>query len=205
VIISKEVDVAKVKEQFKSNWKSILWGFIPLAVVAIVFALPIKTVAVKVTESYWDTEIKSEPYTVTESYTDTESYTAIETETETIYDSYISTGNWEQSFKIDEADSTVSIILSGYPSYQSYPLVVYSTNSTSALRFWPYSYYPYWSGRSKIVVKASYPVEVIKQREVTKLRDVTKYRDVPTQVQKERIVTQYVKKSIWGYLFMKPE
>jgi len=43
---------------------------------------------------------------------------------------------------------------------------------------------------------------VTKYRTVTKYRDVIEYRDVPTQVLKERTVTQYVRMSIWEYLFM---
>ena len=200
--------MVKIKEQLKNNWKYILWGLIPIVIVAIIFALPIKTVPVKVTEVYWDTEMKSEPYTVTESYTDTESYVAIETKTDTVYDSYINTGNWEHSFQVGEDGSTVNISLTSYPGsydYYSYPLVIYSTDSSNAVRFWPYPYFPYCDGRSKITIETSYPIEVTKQREVTKLRDVVKYREVPTQVLKEKIVTQYVKTSIWGYLFMKPE
>ncbi len=201
--------MAKVKKQLQNNWKPILWGLIPIVIIAIIFALPIKTVPIKVTESYWDTEMKTEPYTVTETYTDTEPYTAVETKTETLYDAYINTVNWEHSFQINDAGATVSIVLSGYYPYSydyyTYPLVVYSTNTTSAIRFWPYPYYPSWGGRSKVIVKTSYPVEVTKQREVTKVRDVVKYREVPSQVLKERIITKYVKTSIWGYLFMKPE
>ena len=71
----------------KINWRAILWGLIPIVVIAIVFAIPVKTVAVEATETYWDTEMKSEPYDATEEYTGTESYIVTEVQTETIYNS----------------------------------------------------------------------------------------------------------------------
>jgi hypothetical protein len=51
------------------------------------------------------------------------------------------------------------------------------------------------------VIQITYPQEITKYRTVTKTRDVVQYRQVPTQVMKERKVTQTVLMSLWAYLF----
>lgn len=189
----------KTGNQTKNNWKVIVWGLTPIAVLAIIFALPIKTVPVQTTETYWDTEMKSEPYTVSESYSEVEPYTTTETRTETVYDSYVNISSWSHTFEVNKPDSTVSINISGY----SYPYVYSITcpdDGISRCRIWPYFYY-WGGGQSKVTIKVSYPEEITKSRTVTKYRDVTKYHEVPTQVLKERTVTKYVKMSIWAYLF----
>ena len=40
----------------KEHWKLIAWSVGPIVILAIIFALPLKTVPVQVTETYWDTE-----------------------------------------------------------------------------------------------------------------------------------------------------
>jgi hypothetical protein len=191
-----------VGNSIKGNWKPILWGLGPIAILAIVFALPIKTVPVQTTETYWDTEIRNEPYTTTESYTEEEPYTATETRTETVYDSYVYSGNWSHTFEVDRANSTISVKFSGYSHYPYYPYyyIACPGDDLSSSCIWPYYDY-YLGGRGKAIIEVSYPEEVTKYRTVTKYRDVTQYREVPTQVQKERTVTQDVKMSIWAYLF----
>jgi hypothetical protein len=174
---------------------------IPIAIVAIVFAIPFKTVPVMATEQYWDTEMKQEPYTVTESYTDTESYIDIEIRTETIFSSYIYSGNWEQTVEVDKPGSTVNVKLQGYPYYR--PFYYLNCPDTDDGSFcYPWNYYYYEFSPVRATIELNYPEEVTKERTVTKYRDVTKYREVPTQVLKEKTVTKYVKVSIWQYLFM---
>ena len=192
-----------IKVYIKDNWRPIVWGLAPIAILAIVFALPIKTVPVQTTETYWDTEMKSEPYTVSESYTDLEPYTTTETRTETVYDSYVYPYNWSHDFTVDKPDSTVSVEFHGYSYYPHYSPIYISCpgDDLSSCQMWPYSYGGWGGGRAQVTIKVTYPEEVTKQRTVTKYRDVTKYREVPTQVQKERTVTEYVKMSIWAYLF----
>jgi len=174
---------SKVVEERQANspwqWSNFL-GLAPILILVIVFALPLKTVPVQAMETYWDTEMKSEPYTVTESYTETEPYVTTETRTKTVYDSYYGGGYgcWDGCCSWDGCS----------PYYSPYWC---SDNTTCYIYDW---------GRRPRTV--SYPEEVTKYRTVTKYRDVIQYRDVPTQVLKERTVTQYVTMSIWEYLFM---
>lgn len=173
---------SKVVEERQANspwqWSNFL-GLAPTLILVIVFALPLKTVPVQATETYWDTEMRSEPYTVTESYTELEPYVTTETRTKTVYDSYYGGGYgcWDGSCTWDGC----------YPYNLPYS---YSDNTTFCRRY-------SWGPRT-----VSYPEEVTKYRTVTKYRDVIEYRDVPTQVLKERTVTQYVRMCIWEYLFM---
>jgi len=184
----------------KDNWKYVVWGVIPVAILAIIFALPFKTAPVLTTETYWDNEIVSEPYTVSESYTEVEPYVTSETRTETVYDSYINLGSWSHTIEVDKAGSTVSVKFRGYSYYPQYYYIGCPDDEISSCRMWPYSY---WGGQSqaKVTIEVSYPEEVTKHKTVTKYRDVTKYREVSTQVLKEKTVTEYVKMSIWMYLF----
>jgi hypothetical protein len=187
-----------IKEWLKANWKPVVWGLVPFLIIIIVFALPLRTVPIQVTETYWDTEMKDEAYTVPETYTTTEPYTATETKTDTVFDGYINASNWSHTVDAKKPNSTVSISIYGF----SYPQYIYWNTDIrdrgSYFLPWPYG------DSAKVVVKISYPEDVIKYNTVTKTRDVVKHRQVPTQVMKERKVTQYLKMSIWAYLFFEP-
>ncbi len=194
----------KIVDVLKNHWKLVVFAVAPLVIIAIVFAIPLKTVPVQATEKYWATETQQQPYTVTETYVDQEPYTATETKTETIYNDTAYTNNWSRTFTVDKPQSTVTVTMQGYTSY-SYPGLVWYTPSTDAdghiMRFSPYDYWWGNNGQAKITIDVSYPQEITKFRSVTKTRDVVKYRDVQVQVQKERSGTNYVKKSLWAYLF----
>ncbi len=182
------------------NWKPIVAGLAPLLVLVIIFALPLKIVPIQVTETYWEMEMKNEPYTVQEAYTATEPYMATETRTDTVYDAYVGSSNWSYTFDVTRANSSVTVNFQGYSSYPQYFFWV-SDNRT---RFYPWRYFWDSYGNNRAVITVKYPEEVTRYRNVTKYRDVVKYRQVPTQVQKEKKVTQYVRMSLWSYLFFEP-
>lgn len=199
----------------KTNLKIILAVVIPLAVIAIVFALPLKETAIPITESYWDTEMRTENYTTTETYTEMEAYITSETRTDTIYNQAVGYGSWNKTFTVDHPGATVSIDVTNYGGpYYSSRYYIYSDNYSPYWGSYPYGsywgsgYYPwdgYWGGwggsQSIATIKVTYPEEVTKYRPVTKTREVVKYREVPTQVRKERTVMQNVRMSIWESLF----
>lgn len=186
----------------KDNWKYIACSLAPLALIGIVFSLPLKTVAVQVEENYWDTELRKQSYTITESYEVLEPSVTTEIRTETVYDSTVSRSGGSYSFKIKNPDTTVDVSWEGY--YPYYPLVLrwYPGDSTDldqcCCYFTPYSYY--W-GNPRLVIKITYPESVTTYNKVTKSKDVTRYIDVPTPVLKTKTVTEYHKISIWSYLF----
>jgi hypothetical protein len=208
---------------FKANLKLILAVFIPLALLGIIFALPLKLTAIPVTESYWTTEMRTENYTTTETFTDMEPYITSETRTDTVYNQAVGYGSWSKSFQVDRPGATVSIEVSnsygnvvGYYSPRYY---IYSDNYSP---YGGYSPYPpaytgsYWgnpwdggfggwggygSGQAWATVRVTYPEQVTKYRPVSKTRDVVKTREVPVQVRKERTVMQNVRMSVWESLF----
>ncbi|MBM4450520.1 MAG: hypothetical protein FJ022_06980, partial [Chloroflexi bacterium] len=126
---------SNIVTNLKEHWKLIASVVGPLVVLAIIFALPLKTVPIQVTETYWDTEMKQEPYTVSEPYTDTETYTTTEMQTKTVYDSYVDAGNWSYVFNVDKANSKVSINFYGFP-YYAHPQcdMVCTTSEASSCR-----------------------------------------------------------------------
>ena len=204
-----------VKSSFQNHWKAILWGLIPIVLLIIIFALPLKIVPLQTTETYMDTEMQQQPYTEIETYQESEPYQVTENRMRTIYDSSVNTNGWSYSFSVEDPGTTVSVSISGgsyyQPYYQPY-YFIYTDNMTPYYPYFPYNTYGYnwwWdpgyyptSGRSQVKIQVSYPEEVTKYRTVTKTREVTKYREVPVQVEKERIVTRWVQMSIWQYLFL---
>ena len=198
----------KIKPFILKHLKIILAVCISLAVIAIIFAIPFLTVAVPVTEPYWETVVKTEPYPATETYTDMEAYVTTETRTDTVVNQQVGYGGWTQSFKVAKADSTVTIEVNNYGGgyYPPRYIIVgdtgnlYSPWSTGSS--WYGGGWDSWGGgQSWATVRVNYPEEVTKYRPVTKTRDVTKYREVPTQVLKDRMVIQNVKMSVWQSMF----
>lgn len=200
--------MSKLKSFILKHYKVIITIAIPLLVISIIFALPLLTTAVPVTEKYWETVMKTEPYSATETYTDMEPYVTTETRTDTVINQAVGYGGWIQSFKVAKADSTVTIEVNNYGGGY-YPPHYFIISDNVNPYYSPWSSWSPWyggwdswgAGQSWATVRVNYPEEVTKYRPVTKTREVTKYRDVPTQVLKERTVIQNVKMSIWESMF----
>ena len=197
----------KIKPFILKHRRIILSIFIPLAVIAIIFAIPFLTVAVPVTEPYWETVMKTEPYSATETYTDMEAYVTTETRTDTVVNQQVGYGGWTQSFKVAKADSTVTIEVNNYGGGYYQPRYFIMGDNYSPYSPWSpgnpwYGGWDNWGGgQSWATVRINYPEEVTKYRPVIKTREVNKYREVPTQVLKERTVIQNVKMSVWQSMF----
>jgi hypothetical protein len=210
--------MSNFKAFFLKNRTVILAVAIPVVLIVILFSLPIVSVPTQVKETYWDTEMVTENYTTQETYTDMVPYQATETHTETVIN---------QSFKADNPDTTVTVNITnsgvGYYSppgnYSASPYIIGDNYSPSYMPPYGPSYGPWspwgpgyggyygamWPGYNAsqqwATVTISYPAQVTKNQPVTKTRDVTRYREVPTQVRKERTVTQNVRISIWEMMF----
>jgi len=195
----------------KTNYKIILATFIPIAIIAIIFALPLKIVAIPVIETYWDTEIRTENYTTTETYSEMEPYITTEMHTETIYNQAIGYGNWVKTFQVDHPSSTVTIEVNNYGTgFYGPRYIIVGDNYSPYWRGNPYwitgwdpwyTYGGFGCGQTLATIRITYPEQVTKYRSVTKTREVVKFRDVPTQVRKERTVMQNVRMSIWESIF----
>ena len=196
--------MSKMKLFFQKNWKFIVAVFAPVLILVIIFSLPLMTVPVPITETYWETEMKVESYNTTETYTDMEPYVTTETRTETIINQPAGYGGWSQSFRVDKPDTTVFIEVNSYGGgWYSPRFIIIGDNYSPYYSPWSSLYWDnfYGGGQSWATVRITYPEQVTKYRPVTKTRDVTKYREVPTQVRKEKTVIQYVKMSVWQSMF----
>jgi hypothetical protein len=192
--------IISVREVVNMNKWNVISGLIPLIILAAIFALPIKTVPVQTTESYWDIEMRSEPYTETEAYTESEPYTTTETYQRSVYAPNYYPYNYPYNnypynypyYGYGGISPTDNVKCQGYPPY----CVACSGDELASCRIWSPATYYVASPRSITDTR-----EVVKYRTVTKYRDVTKYHQVPTKVLKERTVAQQVRMSVWEYLF----
>jgi hypothetical protein len=199
----------KIKSFVLKHLKLILAVAIPVVIIAIIFAIPFLTVAVPVTEKYWETVIQTEPYTDTETYTDMEAYVTTETRTETVVNQAVGYGGWTQSFKVAKADSTVTIEVNNYGGGYYQPRYFIMGDNNHSPFYSPGSPWSSWyggwdnwgGGQSWATVRVNYPEEVTKFRPAIKTREVTRYREVPTQVMKERTVIENVRMSVWQSMF----
>ena len=198
--------MGKVKSFILKHLKIILAAAIPLVTIAIIFSIPFLTLAVPVTEKYWETVMKTETYTATETYTDMEAYITTESRTDTVVNQPVGYGGWTQSFKVARADSTVTIEVNNYGGGYYQPRYFFIGDNYSPYNSPWSSWYGGWDnwgggGQSWATVRINYPEEVTKYRPITKTREVTRYREVPTQVLKERTVIQNVNMSVWQSMF----
>lgn len=191
---------SKIWGYLRNNWKYVVCALTPLALIAIIFSFPLKTIAVQVEESYWDQELQKHAYTVTETYEELEPTVTQQVHSETVYSSVVSPAEGSYSFTVRNPDTTVEIRWQSF--YPGYPLVLRwydcASESTPCYYFLPYDYY--W-GNGRLIVKLTYPETITTYNKVTKSREVTRYIDVPTPVLKTQTVTEYPKISIWSYLF----
>jgi len=188
-------------EHLRDNWKYIVCCLAPLALIAIIFALPLKTIAVQVEESYWDKELRQYAYTATESYEMLEPSVTEVTRSETVYDSIVPTADGSYSFKVKAPDTTVDLKWQNY--YSSYPWILrwYQCDDSDPNQHYYFIPYDWYGGNARLTVKITYPESITTYNKVVESRDVTRYIDVPTPVLKTRTVTEYEKISIWSYLF----
>jgi hypothetical protein len=188
-----------------AKWKYLVCVVAPLAILALVFALPLKTVSLQNIETYTEAQVTQQPYVTTESYEVLVPSTGPQNKTETLYESSQSTQSGTYSFQV-KADTTVDVNWEG--SSGSYPLILRWSRFDSMSPVDPnYGYYPYFpnnyygsgSGSGKITIKATYPEATTSS--VTRTRDVVKYREVSTPVVKTRVVVSTETMSLWSYLF----
>ena len=182
-----------------------------VVLVSAVFAIPLKSVPYQIIETYYATETKQESYVDREPYVVEE----LREKSETIFDGhrYMVPSGVVIPLKIDKPDvQLVASIKNDIPvAFQIYSLpsghIIYEklgiTDKTLTISL--------SEGNHKAVFRESVVwgkeiylclvTEWTELEEITKYKDVTKYREVPVQIEKQRTVTQYEKKSIWQLIF----
>ena len=196
--------------EYKDYWKPFVAGVVLCcALLAIIFALPVKTVTTETVESYYVTEIKREAYTVTEPYTAEE----VQEQTRVIADGYYTSvplgitfpftigepdarlvGTYENpftgTFKVTALPN--KIVWEKLGSRGDIDVLLCEGEYQATFQeniMWGQDCYMYLA------------VQWLEMIEVTRYREITKYRDVPVQVEKQRTTTGQEKMSVWKYLF----
>jgi hypothetical protein len=202
----------KVKSwrEYRGYWKPFVAGVIAgLVLVAVIFALPVKTITTETVESYYVTELRRELYTETEPYITEE----MQEKTRVIADGFYTSVPLGITipFTVDEPGArlvgsfdnpfTGSFVITALPSH-----IVWEKLGSRGDIDVPLEQGDYrakfqenimWGQDCRIYLAMQW----LETREVTQYREVTNYRDVPVQVEKQRTVTGQEKISIWKHLF----
>jgi hypothetical protein len=196
--------------EYTGNWKPfVAGGIFCLVLIALVFALPVKTVTTSTMESYYITELKQESYTVTEPYMVEE----VQEQTRTIADGYYPSVPLGISFPFTVQESNAHLVGSYNNPFTGTFKVIALPNKIV---------WEHLGSRGEIDVmlpEGEYTavfqenimwgqdcsihlaIQWLEPFEATRYREVTKYRDVPVQVEKQRTVITQEKVSLWKYLF----
>lgn len=180
-----------------------------IVLTCIVFAIPLKTVPYQSIETYYDTEMKREPYVADERYVTEE----LREKSETLFDGspYSVPSGINIPVSIDKANAQLvgSFELpapGGFYIYSSSGRIIYEKlgkRGTFEISL-PEGEYEALLRENVMWGEQVYLRLIVKWtelEEVTKYTKVTKYREVPVQVEKQRTVTKYRKASLWKLLF----
>jgi len=180
-----------------------------IVLTCIVFAIPFVTVPYYTVETYEDTEIKQEPYTVTEAYV------VIETceREEIIFEGtpYSVPLGISVPFSVVRADTRLfgSFKLpapGGFYLYSSTGKILYEQLGTQgdidiSLPEGKYKVIVrervLWEGRVYIDLRLKWT----EPGEVTRYREVTTYREIPVTIEKQRTIISYKKAALWEIIF----
>jgi len=190
----------------KNNWQPFVAGIVAgFILVAIIFALPLKTISTETIETYYATEIRQEPYTVTEPYVSREVYE----QTKVFVDGYykVVPNGIIIPFHIDKPDARLvgkfensipgSFVIITVPNR-----IIWETFGNRGNMDLPLSPGQYrtrfqenimW-GEDCYIYLAMKWTEI---KEATEYKEITKYREVPVQVEKQRTTVKQGRISIW--------
>jgi hypothetical protein len=194
----------------ENNWQPFVAGIIAgFILVAIIFALPLKTISTETTETYYTTEIKQEPYMVIEPYVTREVYE----QTKVFADGYykvVPSGIIIPVY-IDRPDAQLigkfeNPIPGSFVILTTPNRIIWETFGSRGNIDMPIAPGQYrarfqenimW-GEDCYIYLAMKWTEV---QEVTKYKEITKYREVPVQIEKQRTIVKQDRISIWKQIF----
>jgi hypothetical protein len=195
---------------YTGNWKPFVAGIVSvLVLIAVIFALPVKTITTNTVENYYVTETSLEPYMVVEPFIAEE----VQEQTRVIADGYYTSVPLGISFPFTVQESNAHLVGSYNNPFTGTFKVIALPNKI----VWehlgsrgdidvmlPEGEYKgvfqeniMWGQDCSIYLA----IQWLETVEVTRYREVTKYRDVPVQVEKQRTITTQAKVSLWKYIF----
>jgi len=200
----------KFREDKSDNWQPFVGGIITaFALIAIVFALPLKVISTETIETYYVTEMKQEAYSISEPYVTEE----ILEKTEVFADGFykVIPSGIIISFNIDRPDAQLvgkfeNPIPGSFAIITSANRILWETLGSQSAIDLPLSQGQYLArfrenvmwGEDCYIYLAMKWTEV---QEVTKYKEITKYREVPVQIEKQRTIAKQDRISIWKQIF----
>jgi hypothetical protein len=194
----------------KYHWKILITGvIIVIAIVAIVFTLPIITITKETTVIEYGIEM------IQESYVENEPLLSIELVEKT---KVIATGQYKVvpsgvmiPFSIEKAGSTLvgqfsNVISGSFTVLSDINRIVWETRAAKGTVNLPLPQGNYWARFREDVMwgedcSIQLAIKWSEVEQVTKYQQVVKYRDVPKQVEKLKTITTEDKISVWKHLF----
>ena len=183
--------------------------FTAVVIMAIVFAVPLKTIRSERTETYYQTEIKQQSYTVNEPYVAEE----VQERTAMLVDGYYisSPAGITVPFSVDRPDAVLTVAFDNpftgtFAIVRQPNLVIWQTRGSvgeTELELAPGDYIArfretmMWGQDCYIYVAQKWS----ETEQVTQYREVTEYREVPVQIERERTVVDEEKVSLWQHIF----
>ena len=200
----------KFLEDKSGNWQPFVGGIITaFALIAIVFALPLKVISTETIETYYVTEMKQEAYSISEPYVTEE----ILEKTEVFADGFykVIPSGIIISFNIDRPDAQLvgkfeNPIPGSFAIITSANRILWETLGSQSAIDLPLSQGQYLArfrenvmwGEDCYIYLAMKWTEV---QEVTKYKEITKYREVPVQIEKQRTIAKQDRISMWKQIF----
>jgi hypothetical protein len=180
-----------------------------LVLIAIVFALPLRTITTETIETYYVTEIEQEAYSVSEPYITEEVYEKTEVFADGFY--MVVPSGIIIPFNIDKPNAQLvgqfeNPIPGSFAIITSANRILWETLGNRGDIDLPLSQGKYlarfrenvmWGEDCYIYLEMKW-TEV---QEVTKYKEITKYREVPVDVEKQRTVVKQDRISIWEQIF----
>ena len=181
-----------------------------IVLLCIILAIPLKTVPYQTIETYYETEMKREPYTVNEPYITEE----LHEKSEILFDDFRLTvpKGVDISFYIDKPDAQLAgsfecTLPGAFYIYSASGHILYEKIGVSQETF--QISLPEGTYKARFSENVEWGREVhiyltmkwTELEEVTKYKEATEYREVPVQVEKQRTVTKYKKVSMWEFIF----
>ena len=200
----------KIWEGIKDNWQFLVAGIlVGFALIAIIFALPLKTVSTETTEIYYVTEMKEEPYSVQQPYTTEEVHEKTEILIDGLYK--IVPGGVVVPFYIDKPDARLvgefeNPISGMFVIIDARNHIIWEKLGSRGTIDYPISEGKYkakfredvmWSEDCYILLTMKWS-EV---EQVTKYKEVTEYREIAVQIEKQRTTIKQDRISIWKHIF----
>jgi hypothetical protein len=200
----------KAKYRKENKWQPFVAGIIVgFILVAIIFALPLKTNSTETKETYYATEIKQEPYTVSEPYTTSKVYEQTKVFADGFYK--VVPSGIVVPFYIDKPDARLTgkfenPIPGSFLVITAPNRIIWETFGSQGnidLPLLPGQYRARFQenimwGEDCYIYLAMKWTET---QEVTEYREITKYREVPVQVEKQKTTLKQDRISIWKQIF----